>query len=208
MSGQRDFSAAAATWDDNPFRVKLAWAVAGAILREVPARSDMCALDYGCGTGLVTLALQPHLREIIAADSAEGMLEQLQQKLQAAGIANVRPVRLDLEREELPEGELDLVASNMTFHHLHDPALVLRKLANGLAAGGFAAVADLDGGSEDFHDDNTGVEHYGFGVGERDAMFAQAGLVEVRTVEVTRIPKPRNGQMREYAVLLTVGRRP
>lgn len=208
MSGQRDFSAAAATWDDNPFRVKLAWVVAEAILREVPVRSDMRALDYGCGTGLATLALQPDLRDIVAADSAPGMLEQLQRKLQTAGIGNVRPLLLDLEREDLRESGLGLVFSNMTFHHLHDPALVLRKLAQGLTAGGYAAVADLDGGSEDFHDDNTGVEHFGFGVGERDAMFAQAGLVEARTVEVTRIPKPKHGQMREYPVLLTVWRRP
>lgn len=208
MSGQVDFNAAAAAWDDNPVRVQRAWQVAEAILREVPVRADMCALDYGCGTGLVALALQPHVCEMVAADNAEGMLEIVQQKVQAGGLKNVRAVLLDLEQEELGESGFDLIVSSMAFHHLQEPGLVLRRLAEGLNCGGFAALADLDGGSEDFHDQDEGIKHHGFGAAERQEMFAQAGLSGVRTLEVFRMPKEKDGVTREFPVLLTVGKKP
>lgn len=66
---KRDFDKAAATWDEDPRRVKLAEDVAAAILREAVLSKDMDALDFGCGIGLVTLKLQPYVRSITGADS-------------------------------------------------------------------------------------------------------------------------------------------
>ncbi|MEN6401359.1 MAG: methyltransferase domain-containing protein, partial [Armatimonadia bacterium] len=163
MSERVDFNAAAAHFDENPLRVQRAWQVVEAILREVPVRPDMCALDFGCGTGLIALALQPHVCDIVAVDNAQAMLEIVQQKVQAGGLENLRPLLLDLEQEDLTESGFDLIVSSMAFHHLHEPALVLRRLAKGLNSGGFVAVADLDGGSEDFHDQDEGIKHHGFG---------------------------------------------
>ena len=207
MSERVDFNAAAAHFDENPLRVQRAWQVVEAILREVPVRPDMCALDFGCGTGLIALALRPHVCDIVAVDNAQAMLEIVQQKVQAGGLENLRPLLLDLEQEDLTESGFDLIVSSMAFHHLHEPALVLRRLAKGLNSGGFVAVADLDGGSEDFHDQDEGIKHHGFGAAERHEMFAQAGLSEVRTLEVFRMPKVRDGETLEFPVLLTVGRK-
>ena len=49
------FDRVAAEWDSNPDRVALAGAVAKAIRKAVPLRADMCTLDFGAGTGLLTL---------------------------------------------------------------------------------------------------------------------------------------------------------
>ena len=73
-NGKRDFNKASETWDDNPTRIELARAIADAVLRKIPISKDMDVLDYGAGTGLVTLALQPHVKSITAADSSQGML--------------------------------------------------------------------------------------------------------------------------------------
>ena len=37
----------------------------------------MTALDFGCGTGLLSLALQPVLHRVIGIDSSSGMLEKM-----------------------------------------------------------------------------------------------------------------------------------
>jgi len=78
MSQQlRDFNAVASKWDQEPRRVLLASAVSGAIIRNAGPNQTMRVLDFGAGTGLVTLALAPLVQEMVAADSSRGMLEQL-----------------------------------------------------------------------------------------------------------------------------------
>lgn len=203
MNGKRDFDAAAATWDENPGRVQMTRAVAQTIVREVPLQGGLRLMDYGCGTGLVTLALQPYVRAVVAADSSEGMLQALTGKLAKAEITNVEPVKLDLEQQEWPGAPFDVIVSNMVLHHIQNVELVVRRMAEALVEGGWLAFADLDGGSEDFHADNTGIMYFGFDTHQRQALCQQAWLKEIRTVEALRIP--RDGK--EFPVLLTVGRK-
>jgi len=67
---RRDFDKEAAKWDENPGRVKLANEVADSIIREAAPSAGMDALDFGCGTGLVTLRIQPLVGSITGADSS------------------------------------------------------------------------------------------------------------------------------------------
>ena len=54
--------------------------VARAVIGTVQAGPAMDVLDFGCRTGLLTLALQPHVRTITAVDSSQGMLDVLDTK--------------------------------------------------------------------------------------------------------------------------------
>lgn len=197
----RNFDGEAANWDSNPGRVWVAKSVAAAIEHAVPLQPDWRLLDYGCGTGLVTLALQPLVGEVVAADSSTGMLEALATKLEASALHKVTPRKLDLEHEEWDGEPFAVVVSSMTLHHIQHPELVVRRLAEALVDGGWLALADLDAGSEAFHADHTGITYHGFSAEQRQELFTQAGLGEIRTVEVVRIP--REGQ--EFPVLLTIG---
>ncbi|MCE5218346.1 class I SAM-dependent methyltransferase [bacterium] len=206
MANKRDFDNLAATWDDNPGRISAARGICEAIRREVLLSDALQALDYGCGTGLVTLGLQPGLGSIVAADSSEGMLRVLQDKLAAAQIDNVRTLKLDLEHEEPSEGRYDLIFSSLTMHHLEHPGVVIGRLAQMLQAGGVLAIVDLDKEAGDFHADNTGVAHFGFSAEEMQEMLRSAGLMQVRTVKATTVTKPvAGGVMRNFDVLLTLG---
>ena len=70
-----DFSARAATWDDDPMKVARAAAVADGIRRRIPLDAATRALEYGSGTGLVSFALRPPLERVTLADSAPGTLD-------------------------------------------------------------------------------------------------------------------------------------
>ncbi|MEN6469465.1 MAG: hypothetical protein ABFD45_11020 [Smithella sp.] len=63
---KRNFDQDAALWDQNPGRVKVATDIAQTMIREVNPDSTMDVLDFGCGTGLLTLALQPMVHSISA----------------------------------------------------------------------------------------------------------------------------------------------
>ena len=84
------FDQSAATWDNEPRRIALMKDVGEAILREARPTKDMDILDYGCGTGLVSLLLLPHIRSVTGADNSTGMLEVLNQKISDGRIANMQ----------------------------------------------------------------------------------------------------------------------
>jgi tRNA (cmo5U34)-methyltransferase len=209
VTERRDFDAVARTWDDSPVRVELAKAVAEAIRREVPLAAGWTAMDYGCGTGLVTLLLSPHLGAVLAVDSSQGMLDVLAEKLTAAGIANVETRKLDLTTEEAPVASYELIFSAMALHHIPEPAALLGQFADLLRPGGYLAIADLDAEDGSFHPDPTGIHHHGFSREQRQTLFAGAGLTDIRTVLAHTVTRPdATGQSRDYPVLLTVGVKP
>lgn len=203
------FDLAAAEWDANPARVDLARAVGAGILRAVPFQPAPRVLDYGAGTGLLTLCLQPHAASILAMDSSPGMLDALAKKLAAAGIANVQIRQWDLETEPFRDGGFDLVVSNVTFHHLRDVPRVLARLSDLLKPGGWIAAADLDTEDGSFHPDPTGVYHKGFAREQIAQWMAGTGLENVSVTSAHTLIKPdASGQKRAYGVFLAAGRKP
>jgi ubiquinone/menaquinone biosynthesis C-methylase UbiE len=202
------FDEAASQWDDNPVRVELARAVGAAMERAIPIRPSWRALDYGAGTGLLTLNLLPRVASVVALDSSRGMLEQLTKKLQAAGITNVQTRLCDIESQPLPESGLDLVFSSMTLHHLRDVPLVLARLAGALRPGGWLAAADLDSEDGSFHGQADDVFHQGFERCRVAEWLQAAGLARVRILDAHWVRKPAStGEMRSYGVFLATGRK-
>jgi 2-polyprenyl-3-methyl-5-hydroxy-6-metoxy-1,4-benzoquinol methylase len=159
---KRDFDAAALTWDENPGRVKMAGDVARAVRDTIRLTPEMDVLDFGCGTGLLTLQLQPFVRTITGTDSSAGMLDVLNKKISTAGLANVKTSLFDPEQESTLTGDYDLIVSSMTFHHVPEIRNLLSLLHTHLRPGRWIAVADLDLDGGRFHDSNDGVFHHGF----------------------------------------------
>jgi 2-polyprenyl-3-methyl-5-hydroxy-6-metoxy-1,4-benzoquinol methylase len=205
---KKDFDKEAATWDENPVRIKLAHDVAGAIISEARLTTEMEVLDFGCGTGLVTLQLQPLVKAITGADSSQGMLAVLEAKTKKQGLANVRTQLVDFEHGGKVTGAFDLVVSSMTMHHVPDTAALFRQFYDLLKPGGSLSVADLDKEDGSFHADNTGVFHYGFDRPRLKNLLEAAGFSDVRDTTGARIVRPGEKGNREYSVFLISGRKP
>lgn len=198
------FDDRAQTWDEQPRRVQLAHDIFAALERQIPLQRDWTALDYGCGTGLLTLALAPRVRRVAAVDSSRGMLDVLAKKAAAAGVSNVEPLLADFSNDPLPPGPCDLVASAMTLHHVADIDALLRKFFALLAPGGFLALADLDAEDGTFHADSAGIPHFGFERATLARQLAAAGFADVRFTTATRIEK----HSRIYPVFLATATKP
>ena len=197
------FDQVAGTWDDDPGRVALARAVAAQVQQQVRLTSDMDVLDFGCGTGLLTLALQPHVRSVTGADSSAGMLGVLGQKVQALGLESVKRYLLDGAHPLASAGSFDLISSSMTLHHVQDLPALFSEFRSLLRAGGRVALADLDSEDGTFHKPEiTDVHHLGF---ERRAirdLLSAAGFDGLQ--DETAFVHRRND--REYPVFLITGR--
>lgn len=207
QANKRDFDAVANSWDQEPRRVKLAQDIVSAMRRELPLDAAMEVLDYGCGSGLVTLGLLPLVGTITGADSSKGMLEVLQRKLNEGKVENVTVQLLDLERQTL-DASYDLITSAMTLHHVQDVSALIASLAAALKPGGFLALADLETEDGSFHSDSAGVLHHGFSREFLTGEFSKNGLREVRVVTAAVMEKTgEDGGSRPYPVLLCLGRK-
>jgi len=205
---RKDFDKEAAQWDANTGRVRLANDVADSIIREVKPTKGMETLDYGCGTGLVTLRLQPFVRSVAGADSSQGMLGVLENKVKTQGLSNVRTQLVDFERNGKVAGAFHLVVSSMTMHHVKDTAGLFRQWRDILLPGGVLAAADLDSEDGSFHGDNTGVFHLGFDREALKKLLQEAGFRDVRSTTAATMVKEIAGEgKREFPVFLIVGRK-
>ncbi|HOF87457.1 MAG TPA: class I SAM-dependent methyltransferase [Armatimonadota bacterium] len=206
---QSRFDLAAATWDAQPARILQAKTIAQAMLSQVPVHPAMTVLDYGCGTGLVTLALHPHVRRIIGVDSSPGMLAKLHEKLQALGITNVETRLLDLATQPPPpDMRADLIVSAMALHHIADIPHLLRALTELLTPGGSVALADLDAEDGSFHTDMTGVHHLGIDRAWLTAQLVALGFQDVAASTAHIVERlDAAGTPRRYPVFLVSGHR-
>ncbi|MBP6629853.1 MAG: methyltransferase domain-containing protein [Kofleriaceae bacterium] len=196
------FQDKAADWDQRPVPQQISEGVFAAIDRHVTLGPDLTVMDFGAGTGLVTARLAPRVGKILAVDVSPAMLEQLGQKPELAGKAEI--VCQDLTRAPLGR-TVDLVVSAMAMHHVQDTAALARALAAHLAPGGRIALADLDAEDGSFHPPEAeGVFHAGF---DRDALGATlraAGFIDVQFVTACTVDKGD----RRYPIFLVTAHTP
>lgn len=207
-AGVAHFDTVAATWEEDPTRTGIARAVAGAILEAVPLAGTERALEFGCGTGLVTGLLAPSVGHLLAMDNSPGMLDVLRRKLRELGIGNVEPLEADIA-QPMPAGPFDLVLSSMTLHHIEDVAGLFARVRDALAPGGRVAFADLAKEDGSFHGAEVpGVMHHGFEPAQLTGWLEAAGFADVGVRIAHRIRRTRaDGSTREYPVLLVTARR-
>jgi ubiquinone/menaquinone biosynthesis C-methylase UbiE len=208
QEAKKDFDKEAAQWDANPGRVKLAADVADAVIRAAAPSRHMDVLDFGCGTGLVTLRLQALVRSITAADSSQGMLDVLQEKIRNLGLNNVSTRFVDFEKGGRLEGTFHLVVSSMTLHHVPGTAALFREWRDLLVPGGMLCVADLDAEDGSFHGDNTGVFHKGFDREHLKRLLHVTGFHDIRDITATTMMREIEGKgTRGFPVFLITARK-
>lgn len=187
--GKRDFDRAAPGWERDAARLKMTGALADAVIARLKWGPDLVAMDYGAGTGLVTLRIRPLVGRVLAVDTSPGMLAVLEEKVAAARLPNIAVRLWDVEKDPLPDERFDIIISTMTFHHLRDIPAALGRFHDLLRPGGRMAVADLDTEAGDFHADPAGVWHFGFDRTELKGQFEAAGFSDVLTGTAYRMER-------------------
>ncbi len=146
IARQRRFWARrAASWDhgagDNPGLLK----VVERVLSEADPSPESFAVDLGCGSGQVTLALAKRCRTVVGVDVSEEMIALLLENAEREGVSNVDGRAVPIERLGLPESSVDLVVSNYALHHLRDrdKQTAVNEAFKWLRPGGMLVIGDM-----------------------------------------------------------------
>jgi len=205
---KRNFDQEAANWDQVPGRVKVARDIAQSMIREITLTPEMDVLDFGCGTGLLTFALQPFVRSITGVDSSQGMLDVFKTKVKEQNLSNIKANYLDLDNGDVLDGSYHLIVSSMTLHHIKNISSLLKQFYSILLPSGQLAVADLDLDDGQFHSNNDGVFDFGFNREELRLIFMDAGFQNIQTHQASDIEKPVvNGKSRIFTIFLMTARK-
>jgi 2-polyprenyl-3-methyl-5-hydroxy-6-metoxy-1,4-benzoquinol methylase len=200
------FDKGAASWDANAVRTARANAVArefGKIVAKLPRKPDL--FEYGCGTGQSILPVAGKCRSVTGCDFSEPMLEKFRENAAAAGVTNAVTIRCDLRSDPLPPSRYDIVVCSMTLHHVEDVAGLLGKFALLLRPGGTVALVDLEKEDGSFHEDKTGVAHFGFTREEILGAMEEAGFAQLSFRREGCVVKPRGLTLAQYPTFLATG---
>ena len=114
-------------------------------------------LDFGAGTGAVSVPLAAQVQQVTALDTSAAMLSKLIDK----NIANIATLEQDIfcGLHDVYDG----VISSMALHHVADIEKLLTCMHQCLHQGGQLALVDLYQEDGSFHGDNAGkgVVHFG-----------------------------------------------
>jgi ubiquinone/menaquinone biosynthesis C-methylase UbiE len=200
---KRDFDQEAVNWDQVPGRVKVAQDISQSMIQEITLTPEMDVLDFGCGTGLLTFALQPFVRSITGVDSSQGMLDVFKTKIKEQNLINVKAEYIDLDKGDVLMGSYHLIVSSMTLHHIKNITPLLKQFYSILLPSGQLAIADLDLDDGKFHSNNEGVFHSGFNRENLRSIFIEEGFQSIQTRQAAEIEKPvGDGQTRLFTMFL------
>jgi tRNA (cmo5U34)-methyltransferase len=158
-----DFDIKAAGWDSNPMHWDRSEAIAKEIIKLIPLKKDMKALEYGAGTGICSFLLKDYLKEIILMDNSSEMVRMINEKISSSRAGNLKALNFNLEIDVYKEGKFDLIFTQMVLHHVIDVERIISTFHKLLNPDGHLVIADLYEEDGSFHGEGfTG--HNGFNI--------------------------------------------
>jgi ubiquinone/menaquinone biosynthesis C-methylase UbiE len=158
-----EFDIKASGWDENPIHHARSEAIAKEMLRLLPIKKEMSAIEFGAGTGLLSFMLKDFLNDIILMDNSTEMVKVANKKIDATGAKNLKTIVFDIEHETYSGKTFDLIFTQMVLHHVNDIEKLFRNFYKILNPNGFIAIADLYTEDGSFHDEGFSG-HNGFNV--------------------------------------------
>ncbi|MBW3111612.1 class I SAM-dependent methyltransferase [Bacillus sp. MCCB 382] len=163
---------------DTEERKELANIVAEEVRKELQDSASKTLIDYGSGTGLVSLELTDKVKSVLLIDSSKQMVEVAKAKITQRGIGNANVLYSDFT-QGTPELKSDIVLMSLVLLHIPNTQQILQELYNILNEGGKLIIVDFDKNEKISHP----KVHNGFDHEELKERLSEAGFTstEIRT---------------------------
>jgi ubiquinone/menaquinone biosynthesis C-methylase UbiE len=128
---------------DTEERIELAKVIVKEVRPELRNSKTCSLIDYGSGTGLISLELSDLVDSILLVDSSEQMLELVKHKIAQKGITNSKVLYSDFI-QETPELKADIILMSLVLLHIPDTQKILQTMFHILNEGGKLIIIDFD----------------------------------------------------------------
>ena len=139
--------------------------------KQVVDFSDKHILDFGGGTGLVSLPLAAQSKSVTLVDISDKMLDQARLKVEKQAIDNVYLLQQDLLTNPLNQ-LFDIIVVSRVLHHMPNVEKTLAMFRNHLVEDGQLFIADFV---------KTDVNHHGFHLDELEENLSQNGFLPIKS---------------------------
>jgi SAM-dependent methyltransferase len=184
----------------------------GAINYAEPQKGEVC-VDLGSGRGTDVLRMAESVGEtgfVYGIDISDGMLEKARKNAEKFNIRNVRFVKSELEKLELPDKTADLVISNCTLNHAEDKQAVWDEIYRILKKGGRFVVSDIYATipiAEEYRTDPVAIAECWAGAVTRNEYMQQLEKAGFASVEIIEESKPYSKGKAEVASFTIAGKK-
>lgn len=198
-----DFNQLTSTQDED-IRVKRAQAVSIEIESYI-GHGPLEVMEFGCGTGLISLNLKNKISEGLLVDSSSEKIKELEQKLNNRHISHLQTYTGDILESDI-DRQFDVIYSSMVMHHIKDFKSVIKKLVSYLKTNGKLIIVDLLPDNGDFHRNHSEFDgHHGFSINEMVEALEEAGLKEVNGRKFYSSYKPIENKKHPYSLFSVMG---
>jgi len=202
-----EFDEKAAGWDKDPMHWDRSEAIAKKIIKLIPLKKDMTALEYGAGTGITSFLLKDHLKEITLMDNSAEMVKIMKQKIETSSAGNLKVVNFDLEHSDYTEAKFDLIFTQMVLHHVADIESIIGRFSKLFNSGGFLAIADLYEEDGSFHGEGF-KGHLGFDIENFSSIISKYHFTNISHRPCFIIDrKISDAETKHYKVFLLIANR-
>lgn len=201
------FDTEAKKWDLDPKKTERAAALAKEILKSLTFPIDSKAMEFGCGTGILSVQMKDVFKDITLIDTSKGMIDVLKEKIKANKLSHFHPLQIDLLTGPLPEARFDVIYTLMTMHHIQDVQKIFGVIHQLLNPGGYFCMADLVKEDGSFHNDPDFDGHNGFDRTELTQLLQSAGFEEINYKIFYEIKREKEGKHETYPLFLMIARK-
>ena len=199
------FDIVAKDWDDKPSNIERTYAIAKELAMVFAKKKYETALEYGAGTGLLSVLLKNHFSSITLMDNSIQMLCTTIEKLADADIHHIKPQFFDLEHHVYQTKKFDAIYTQMALHHIVDVDLIITKFYNLINKNGMLAIVDLYEEDGSFHDREFSG-HLGFNPEYLSKLLFSKGFSNVHYKQCFVInKKDNNDKENSYPIFLLTG---
>ena len=156
---------------DSPKNIFIADLIRQEVEKQIVDFSDKRILDFGGGTGLVSLPLAAQSKSVTLVDISDKMLDQARLKVEKQAIDNVYLLQQDLLTNPLNQ-LFDIIVVSRVLHHMPNVEKTLAMFRNHLVEDGQLFIADFV---------KTDVNHHGFHLDELEENLSQNGFLPVKS---------------------------
>jgi len=190
---------------DNEKRIERAKVIANKIKTTISVKKNKSAMEFGCGTGLISVNLSDVFENITLIDNSQGMINIVNEKIKKLNLTHINSCCYDLLENSLDE-KYDIIYSSMALHHIVDIDELLKKFYNMINSNGTLCIVDLNEDDGRFHKSEVGFNgHNGFSQEWMKSILEANGFSNIKSETFYKSTREIDNEELGYSLFIMTG---